>query len=122
MTAKDFLALYKADEKKLLQNRSKMLSAERRAWEICSRSYFEYTSEFEDKLWSENEELAREMAEVEKAVERLSGGNCREVLWKRYISGKKWAEIAEEMCYSEQHLHRLHQKALEMVVLPTEYR
>lgn len=122
MTAKDFLELYKADEKKLVQNRSLMLSAERRAWEICSRSYFEYTSEFEDKLWSENEGLAREMAEVEKAIERLSDGNCREVLWERYISGKKWAEIAEEMCYSEQHLHRLHNKALELVVLPTGYR
>ena len=122
MTAKDFLTLYKADEKKVLQNRSRMLSAERRAWEICSRNYFEYTSEFEDRLWAENEELACEMAEVEKAVGRLSDGNCRQVLWERYISGKKWVEIAEEMLYSEQHIHRLHKKALGLIIVPMKYR
>ena len=121
MTAKDFLTLYKADEKRVLENRSRMLSAERRAWEICSRNYFEYTSDFEDSLWAENEELACEMAEVEKAVGRLADGNCRQVLWERYISGKKWTEIAEEMCYSEQHIHRLHQKALRLVVVPMKY-
>lgn len=122
MTAKDFLTLYKADEKKVLQNRSRMLSAERRAWEICSRNYFEYTSEFEDRLWSENEELACEMAEVEKVLGRISDGNCRQVLWERYILGKKWVEIAEEMCYSEQHIHRLHKKALGLIVVPMKYR
>lgn len=122
MTAKEFLSLYRTDEKKAIQNRSRMLSAERRAWEICSRNYFEYTSEFEDKLWEENEKLACEMAEAEKAVERLPDGNCKQILWERYILGKKWADIAEEMCYSEQHIHRLHKKALEQVVLPIRYR
>lgn len=122
MTAKEFLTLYKADEKKVLQNRSLMLSAERKAWEICTRNYFEYISEFEDKLWAENEELACEMSEVEKAVGRLPNGNSKQVLWERYISGKKWAEIAEEMCYSEQHIHRLHNKALELIVVPMKYR
>lgn len=105
-----------------MQNRSLMISAERRAWEFCSRSYFEYTSEFEDGLWAENEELAREMAEVENAVWQVTDEKCREVLWKRYIWGRKWAEIAEEMLYSEQHIHRLHKKALEMVAVPINYR
>lgn len=122
MTAKEFLSLYKANMEKIRQNRSRMISAERRAWEICSRNYFEYTSEFEDKLWEENEELAREMVDVERAIEQLSDGNCKQVLCKRYISGKKWSEIAEEMCYSEQHIHRLHQKALNQLILPLRYR
>ena len=87
MTAKDFLILYKADEKKVLQNRSQMLSAEHRAWEICSRNYFEYTSEFEDRLWAENEELAGEMAAFGRKLQagvvgtlhfgEEVGGNCR---------------------------------------------
>ena len=122
MTAREFLALHQTDEKKLMQNRSLMISAERRAWEICSRSYFEYTSEFEDRLWAENEELSREMAEVENAVGQITDEKCREVLWERYISGKKWTEIAEKMLYSEQHIHRLHQRALKMVVIPMDHR
>lgn len=121
MTAKDFLSLYREAEEKILQNREKMLSAERRAWEICSRKYFEHASEFEDRLWEENEELACVMADIERTVGRLSEGNLKEVLWGRYIEGRKWADIAEKMCYSEQHIHRLHKKALGQVVVPMKY-
>lgn len=122
MTAKEFLSLYREAEVKILQNREKMLSTERRAWEICSRKYFDHASEFEDRLWEENEELACVMADIERAVGRLADGNMKEVLWERYIEGRKWTEIAEKMCYSEQHIHRLHQKALGQVVVPIKYK
>ncbi len=122
MTAKDFLALYREAEEKILSNRSRMIQTERRAWEICSRSYFEYSGEYEDKLWAENEQLAETMAEIEKAVERLADGNAKQLLRLRYIEGKKWCDISEEMCYSEQHLHRIHKKALGQIWVPLKYR
>lgn len=114
--------MYRAAEKKILQNREQMNSAERRAWEICSRRYFEYTSEFQDKLWEENEELACRMADIEKALEHIPNGCGKDILRERYINGKKWNEITEIMCYSEQHVHRLHKKALDMVIVPIKYR
>lgn len=122
MTAKDFLELYPAAKEKIISNRSRMILTERRAWEICSRSYFEYSSEYEDKLWAENEQLAQTMAEIERAVEGLPDGNGKQLLRLRYIEGKKWSDISEEMCYSEQHLHRIHQKALGLVWVPLKYR
>ena len=122
MTAREFLALYLSAEKKILSNRSQMIQTERKAWEICSRSYFEYSGEYEDKLWEENEQLAETMADIEKAVERLPDGNGKQVLRLRYIVGRKWSDISEEMCYSEQHLHRIHQKALGQIWVPLKYR
>lgn len=121
MTAKDFLALYKEAENQILLNRQRMIKTERRAWELCSRSYFEYSADFEDRLWEENERLAKLMADIERVVNRISDKKEREVLTLRYIDGKKWSELAEELLYSEQHIHRIHQKALEKLILPPEY-
>lgn len=122
MTAREFLSLYRAAEEKILSNRRQMILTERRAWEVCSRSYFEYSSKYEDKLWEENEQLAETMAEIEKAVEKLTDGNGKQLLRLRYIEGKKWSAISEEMCYSEQHLYRIHQKALNQIWVPLKYR
>lgn len=122
MTAKDFLALYKKAENQILLNRRQMIKTERRAWELCSRSYFEYSADYEDRLWEENERLAQQMAEIERAISRISDKKESELLRLRYIDGKKWSEIAEEMLYSEQHIHRIHQKAIEKLILPLKYR
>ncbi len=122
MTAKDFLALYKKAENQILLNRQQMIKTERRAWEIYSRSYFEYSADYEDRLWEENEGLAKIMADIERTIDRISDKKEREVLTLRYIDGKKWSELAEELLYSEQHIHRIHQKALGKLVLPPEYK
>lgn len=112
MTAKEFLASYTNAKEKIIHNRRQIASAERRAWEICSAKYFSDTSKFEDRLWEENEELFARMAKIERTIDRLESEKYRQLLFLRYIEGKKWSDIAETMCYSVQHIHRMHKLAL----------
>lgn len=121
MTAEEFLKLYKKAEYQILFNRQQMIKTERRAWGIYSRSYFIYSADYEDRLWEENERLAGVLSDIEQAVSRLSDKRERKVLWLRYIDGKNWSELADEMCYSIQHIQRIHKKALEKLDIPLKY-
>lgn len=122
MTAKDFLTLYKKAENKILFNRQQINKAEHKAWEIYSRSYFIYSADYEDRLWKENERLVELMLDIERAIDKISDIKEKEVLRRRYIDGKSWIELADELCYSVQHIQRIHKKALERLVLPLEYK
>lgn len=37
------------------------------------------------------------------------------IFWLRYISGDKWEDIAYQLHYSWQHIHKLHRKGLEIL-------
>lgn len=63
-------------------------------------------------------EKARERAlaiceDIEDRLDRLEDINSKRLIRLRYIYGFTWAEVAEEMGYSERSIHRLHSKALE---------
>lgn len=122
MTAKNFIALYRKAESKLLFNRRQMAETERKAWEIYSKGYFVYSADYEDRLYKENERLAGIMADIERAVSCLSDEREKKILKLRYFDGKSWNRIAEEMCYSAQHVQRIHKKALEKLAVPSEYK
>nr|DAL77428.1 MAG TPA: Protein of unknown function (DUF1492) [Caudoviricetes sp.] len=60
-------------------------------------------------------DLKREMVAVIKAVENIEQ---QILLEKRYLCYRTWEQIAVDMGYSVRQLYRLHDEALENVVIP----
>ncbi|MCI5905629.1 MAG: hypothetical protein MRZ61_10865 [Oscillospiraceae bacterium] len=119
MTAKEFLSQYGVAVKRIKLNRERMLNAERTAEETGRRSFYGYVSDYQDRLYGENEELIKLKISIELAVEKCPCTETeREVLYRRFILCEKWGEIADEMLYSLQHLHRLEKSALAKVRVP----
>lgn len=59
------------------------------------------------ELWDEGEELISHETDL----------TLQNLLWKRYMQGGKWEDIAESLGFSVDHVFRLHRKAL-MDVIP----
>ena len=57
-------------------------------------------------------ELCAQLAEVRALVALLPMGPMRLVMQRRYLNYQKWEQIAAELHYSWQNVHRLHSKAL----------
>ena len=57
-------------------------------------------------------ETLRKMDEIEKTISKVEDERYRELLHLRYISLKKWEEIANDMGYEVRHITRLHKEAL----------
>ena len=58
------------------------------------------------------EELKKEISCV---ISRVEDENLRDLLRLRYLEFRKWVDIAYILHYSEQHIHRLHNKALKEI-------
>lgn len=59
------------------------------------------------------EELEKQKEEIYKIVDLITNPTHKQILFKRYVQGKKWEQISEEMNFENQHIHRLHKKAIE---------
>lgn len=53
--------------------------------------------------------------EISRAIQKIENYDYQDLLVKRYVLGEPWEKIAEEMNYSEQHIHRLHGEALKKI-------
>lgn len=53
--------------------------------------------------------------DIEKIIESVENAKLRQILTLRYINGRTFEKIAEEMGYSYMQIYRLHEKALEKV-------
>ena len=60
-------------------------------------------------------DLKREMVAVIKAVENIE---YQTILEKRYLCYQTWEQIAVDLGYNVRHLYRLHDEALEKIILP----
>lgn len=49
---------------------------------------------------------------ISAAIEDLENVQEQIIIRKRYLLFKKWEDIADDMCFSVAHVHRLHNKAL----------
>ena len=63
------------------------------------------------------QELDRQQAEIEAAIDTVESAALREILTQHYICALDLKEIAERMHYSDRHMRRLHRKAIESVSL-----
>ena len=61
-------------------------------------------------------ELCAQMAEVRALIALLPMGPMRLVMQRRYLNYQKWEQIAAELHYSWQNIHRLHSKALDYIL------
>ena len=61
-------------------------------------------------------ELCAQLAEVRDLVALLPMGPMRLVMQRRYLNYQKWEQIAAELHYSWQNVHRLHSKALDYIL------
>lgn len=61
-------------------------------------------------------ELCAQLAEVRALVALLPMGPMRLVMQRRYLNYQKWEQIAAELHYSWQNVHRLHIKALDYIL------
>lgn len=64
------------------------------------------------KLKEERLEKAKLYSSIEKKIRHLEGEDEKRVLRLRYIKGLKWEEVALQMGYTWQHIHKIHAKAL----------
>ena len=53
--------------------------------------------------------------EISRAIQKIENYDYQDLLVKRYVLGKSWEKIADDMNYSEQHIHRLHGEALKKI-------
>ena len=52
---------------------------------------------------------------VTELIEMVDDDTLKTLLTLRYINGKRWEKIADEMHYSYRHILKLHEKALEIL-------
>lgn len=57
------------------------------------------------------------MDEIEACINRVENPRLRYILFERYISCRKWEDIAEELNYTVRQIHRLHGRALQKMSL-----
>lgn len=58
------------------------------------------------------EELEKQKEEIFNIISSIKNPVYKQILHKRYIQGKKWEEISEELHYEYPHVHRLHKQAI----------
>lgn len=78
-------------------------------------SYADYTALLCEKI-DRQLEIQKEIVQVISTVE---DSTYRRLLTARYINFKKWEQIADEMGYCWQNIHKIHNKALKAIVCDT---
>lgn len=58
--------------------------------------------------------------EIYRKIQEVSNPEYKTVLERRYICLETWEQIAVDMNYSIQHIHRMHSLALKEIIVPTE--
>lgn len=79
--------------------------------------YIVILDELTEGLKQERLNGAIQRKKIERSICAISDENEAEVLRLRYIKGMKWEEIALEMEYSWQHVHRIHGNALGNLII-----
>lgn len=68
--------------------------------------------DLENGILKDIERLTELKGEVTRVIDAVNDADLINLLYKRYVHYEEWATIAEEMNFSEQHVLRLHGKAL----------
>lgn len=128
---KEFLAQYQWNEQEIVRLREEMTQWHQQSGQITAESGQIQEPQTEEKMLECAEkimELEKEMAfqlgekirlrrEIGQAIEEVQQGNLKHLLRLRYINGCKWDEIGQRMNYDVRWVRRLHNKALEKIVL-----
>ena len=58
--------------------------------------------------------------EISEAIDAVPDKELRFLLWMRYVMCRNWYEVADAICVSMKTVHRMHGRALRMVVVPQD--
>jgi hypothetical protein len=71
----------------------------------------------ENKLQDHVSELLNSITEVRNLISLVDDPLLRLILHKRYLNFQKWEVIAADLGYSWQHIHRIHSRALNSLLI-----
>ncbi|HBE8721270.1 DUF1492 domain-containing protein [Clostridioides difficile] len=74
--------------------------------------------DLEDSLKKDIEKLVDLKSEIMSVIKAVPNVEYQTLLEKRYLCFLNWEQIAVDMNYSMQHLHRMHSSALKEIVVP----
>lgn len=74
----------------------------------------------EEELYKEGVKQVESYKEIDYKISQIKNEDERDVLFYKYIKGKKFWEIAQIMDYSERWVKELHGNALKNIELPKE--
>lgn len=84
--------------------------------EIHSREYvITKMIDMEKELNTEIDALVDFKSEIMRLIKKIADPELQILLEQRYLCFKTWRQISDEMGYSEQHIFRLHARALELI-------
>ena len=79
--------------------------------EDCTQKIIDLQSELCEAV----ADLVDVTCDIARTISKVENYDYEDLLVKRYVLGEPWEKIAEEMNYSEQHIHRLHGEALKKI-------
>ena len=79
--------------------------------EDCTQKIMDLQSELCEAV----ADLVDVTCDIARTISKVENYDYEDLLVKRYVLGEAWEKIAEEMNYSEQHIHRLHGEALKKI-------
>ena len=68
--------------------------------------------DLEEELCSAMADLVDVTCKIARAIQKLDNYDYQDLLVMRYVLGKTWEKIAEDMNYELRYIHKLHGKAL----------
>ena len=88
--------------------------------EILLRAAKSAVSTMEDSLKKDIEKLVDLKREIMGVIKAVPNVEYQTLLEKRYLCFITWEQIAVDMNYSMQHIHRMHSSALKEIVVPKQ--
>lgn len=74
------------------------------------------TVDLENSIQQDMNNLVAAISAVRQLISLVGDKNLEAVLHKRYLNYQKWEQIADELGYSWAQIHRLHDKALGLIL------
>ena len=105
------LAEWKSFAQRVTASYQPTLSGSRNHLDRIQHSYDKIEA-LSNKINRQIDELIELRADIEQHINDISDSTLRIILWERYVAGKTWEAIAEELCYCSKQVMRLHIKAL----------
>ena len=109
-TIKDQIEHYKAlvNDCSVTYSDSPKSTASNYKLEECTQKIMD----LQEELCSAMADLVDVTCEIGKAIQKLDNYDYQDLLVNRYVLGKTWEKIAEDMNYGIRNVHRLHGEAL----------
>jgi len=77
--------------------------------------YYPKYEKYSRSILADIAELVEMKKKAIRLIDSIDDADCIDVLYKRYVLMKKWELIAVEMGFSYPHIHRIHERALNML-------